>query len=142
MMWFLKKRKVDVDEFVAHLEKEERVKLLTYAVKRLFNTIGPDDILKENEYGQWLIAGKPINETEKNLLIAEAQQLLKSKLWGVLQADVKYQANKKMFLLAKNEEQLTAGKMFLYAFDCLNTRLKSLKNEKGNFNNGPDPMVK
>jgi len=138
-MIFLK-RKISVDEFVEQLDKMERAKLLTYAVKKMFNTIGTDDILKENEFGQWSIEGKPINDTMKNLLIAEAQQLLKSKLWEVLQNDIRFNANKKMFLLAQNEEQLTAGKMFLYALDCINTRLNSIKNEKGNFNNGK-PMV-
>lgn len=137
------KKKIDIDEFINNLDKVGRVKVLTYAVKKLFNTIDQDDILKENEFGQWQIEGKPINDTTKSLLIAEAKGLLKSKLWEVLQNDIKYQANKKMFLLAQNEEQLTAGKMFLYALDCINTRLKSMEKEIGNFNsNGKLPMVK
>jgi len=141
MMFFQKK--IDVDEFINNLDKTERNKILTYAVKKLFNTIDADDILRENEFGQWSIEGKPINDTTKNLLIAEAKGLLKSKLWEVLTNDIKYQANKKMFLLAQNEEQLTAGKMFLYALDCINTRLKSMDKETGNFNsNGKLPMVK
>jgi len=127
----------DIDSAVEAIRDRdllEKYKILTLAVKKLFNTIGAEDILHENEFGQWLASGKPISEGEKKLLQAEAVQLLGMKLWKVLQDDVKYQANKKMFILAENEMQVATGKFWLYTLDTMKTRLESLNRGKGSFN--------
>ena len=108
--------------------------ILTLLVKRLFNTIGSEDILTEDVNGNWTIGGKVINDVNKKLLQAEAKQLLSSKLWSVLQTDVKHQANKKMFEKAENALDITAGKLWVYTLDCFKTRLESLMNESGYFN--------
>lgn len=135
--WLIKKLGgfTDIEDYLDTIDSfEQRNKILTRAVKRLYSTISDDDILKEHESGQWLFMGKPINEQEKQLLIAETKQLLNSKLWKVLQVDVKYQANKKMYLLAEDALQITAGKLWLYTLDCFDTRLKSLEKGTGYFN--------
>lgn len=115
-----------------------RRKLLTLAVRRHFNTIGPDDILKVHEDKHtWLFQGKPLTEPEKNLLVAEARTFLVSKLWVILKNDIRHQANRKLFLLAKDEFDMIAGKMFIYALDCFETRLKSMEAGHGVFNSTP-----
>lgn len=124
----------DLDDYLDKLERLDKVYALTLLVKKLYNTIGPDDILKQNEYGQWMHKGRPISDNEKKLLIAEATQLQNMKLWEILQDDIKWQANRKMFLLAKNDFDLTAGKLWLYSLDAMNTRLKSMVKGNGDFN--------
>lgn len=130
---------IDFDDFLDS-EVDYKVKnyILTLAVKKLYNTIGSEDVLKVHDTGQWMFQGRPISEGEKTLLIAEATQLLETKLWQVLQNDIKFQANRKMFLLAENELQITAGKMWLYTLDAFNTRLKSMKSGSALFNNKPN----
>jgi hypothetical protein len=123
----------DIDTFLDTVDKDEKIKILTLAVKRLYNTVGPEDILKENELGQWISEGKQLSKTEKESLIIEAGTLLSSRLWKYLQSDIKYQANRKMFLLAKSEEDLTAGKLWLYTFDAIKTRLESISKGSGKF---------
>ncbi len=106
---------------------QERKRLLTLSVRRLFNTIGPEDILKIHaDRKTWLFQGKPISEAEKLLLIAEAQGFLRSKLWQILRADVMWQSNRRTFLLAKDDLDMVAGKMMQYDLDCIDTRLKSM----------------
>jgi len=75
-------------------------------------------------------------QAEKDLLIAESQTLLTSKLWKILQADVKYQANKQMFILSRNDLDLIMGKSWTFVFDCINTRLKSIQKGFGKYNTG------
>src|SRR3990167_7121662 len=127
LAWFF------VNKLIRFVSKEDRNEILTVLVKRLFNTIEADDILREKN-GQWICEGKVISENEKKLLIVEAKQLLNMKLWNVLQNDIKYQANRKMYLHAEDVMQLTAGKLWLYNLDAIKTRLKSISEESGIFN--------
>lgn len=107
-------------------DKEQRFHILTMAVKRLFNTVSKDDILHVNEYGQWLYKGRPLGETEVNQLKSEATELLKMKLWEVLVTEVKYQSNKAMFEKSQTEMDMIAGKVTLFIFDAIETRLKQI----------------
>ncbi len=115
-------------------QDKDKYTILTLAVKRLFNTIGSDDILKTNEVGQWMHEGKIMTDAKARLIQAEAKQLLDTTLWKILQDDVKYQANRKMFLLAENEMQLVSGKLWMYTLDAFKTRLESLSKGSGLFN--------
>lgn len=107
--------------------------VLTEAVKDLFNTISADDILRQ-EGNDWFVGDKKLNDGDKKLLIAEANQFLITKLWQVLQNDIFYQANRAMFEKSKSKNDMVAGKLFLYALDSIKTRLESLSKESGNFN--------
>lgn len=113
----------------------ERNKILNLAVRRLYNTIGPDDILKEVN-GQWLLEGKPMVSAIKTQLINQAREFEQTKLWEILQRDVKYQANRRMFLLGKSDIDLTAGKLWTYTLDVFKTRIKSMAQGNGTFNQG------
>lgn len=111
-----------------------RNKVFTATVANLFNTINGNDILQQTPNGTWSLQGKAITEAEKKLLIAEASNLMQSKLWRALKMDVQYQANKKMFFESKTEMDLVAGKLFLYALDVMETRLKTMAKGRGFYN--------
>lgn len=115
-------------------DSKEKYEILTLAVKKLFNTIGSDDILKQNLYGQWMFQGKTMNKAQQDLIKAEAKIFVDSALWKILQADIQYQANKKMFTLATTEMQIAAGKLWTYTLDCIKTRLTSLNKDSALFN--------
>ena len=109
---------------------KDKAKVLTLAVRDLFNTISADDILTESK-GEWLAGGKPITPAELKSIIVEAEFILNSRLWKYLKKEIQYRANKSMYERAQSEMDLTAGKMFLYALDTIQTRLNSLvKNKK------------
>lgn len=127
----------DVESAIDHVratDGEEKRELLTLAVKKLYNTIGPDDILQEVD-GQWMFKGKPLSEGEQKLLTAEANQFVSMKLWSILQADVKYQANKRMYIKGDRVEDLIAGKLWAFTLDVFKTRLNSLGKGTAMFNN-------
>lgn len=112
---------------------EKKVKVLTDTVKHLFNTIGPDDILREED-GAWFFQDRSLTDPEKQLLIGEAKLLMGMKLWKILQMDVLHQANKKMFTESIDLFDLTIGKGWLYVLDCFRTRLESICKGKAIFN--------
>lgn len=110
--------------------------ILTELVRDLFNTIDEYDIIREED-GKWFIGDKEIQEAEKSMIISEAQLFVKGKLWKVLQRDIKYIANKRMFINSRTEMDLVAGKLLLYLLDIINTRLQSLDKGRGIFNQHP-----
>ena len=107
--------------------------VLSECVKELYNTISSDDILKE-EMGVWFVGDRVLKDNEKNILISEATQLMNSKLWKYLTDDIKYNANKLMFEKSKSIDDLIIGKSWLYVLDQIKTRLQSLSNGRGNYN--------
>lgn len=127
----------DLDDYIEVTAKnpQEKHYILTRAVKLLFNTIDADDILSEDEKGHWRFKGKPLSDAEKGLLIAEAQTLMSSRLWEILRTDALYQANRKTFLLARDESSITAGKLWHYTFDVVSSRLKRMLKGQGTMPN-------
>ena len=124
--WLIKKLNVTVED----LDKHE---VLTLAVKKLFNTISAEDVLKEKEL-QWFFQGKALRKDQVDMLKAEATNFNESFLWKVLSADIKYHANKQMFIKSRTEYDIMMGKSWLYVLDVINTRLKSLVKGIGLFN--------
>jgi hypothetical protein len=126
MNWLIK-------QLLKRLSKAEKHTVLTELVKHLFNTISAEDILQEHN-GEWIYRGKNLIPGEKDAMIADAQMFYKSRLWQVLQDDAKYQANRRMYLKSRTENDMIAGKMLVYNLDILNTRLKSMVKGTGIFN--------
>jgi len=112
---------------------EDKHKILTLAVKKLYNTISKDDILTDKN-GTWYFKEKPVNDDIRRLLIAEADNFRNSKLWSILQNDIKYQSNKKMYVDSQSVDDLIAGKLWLLTLDTFKTRLNSLQKGSGKFN--------
>ncbi len=114
---------------IKHIKKiedqESKGEILTEAVKYLFNTIGSEDILKYED-GQYIFQGRPLLPDEVSDLKNQAKVLLSSKLWKVLDMDVKYQLNRKMFLDSSVNLDIHWGKLLQYYHDILNTRIKNL----------------
>lgn len=122
----------DAIDAIREKDLKERSVILTLAVKKLFNTIDSSDILRSDDNGQWIFQGKHLSKGQRDMLIAEAEQLDKMMLWDVLKKDILYQANRKMYLLAENDIQIVTAKFWLYTFDVMKTRIKQML--KGNPN--------
>lgn len=115
------------------LSDSDKHQILTMAVKDMFNTVGYDDILQEKN-GKWIFSGKEIPEGIKTAISSEAGHMLDSKLWKIIENDIKYQANLRMYDKAQTETDLIAGKLWLYTFDVIKTRLRSLTKGSAKFN--------
>lgn len=109
-------------KFLGGYTKDE---VLTEAVRDLFNTIGSDDII-EIQGDSWTIGEKVLKPAEVKHLKSQAHIFVNSRLWRELKKDIKYRANKIMFEKAKSEQDLTAGKLWLYTIDVIDQRLKDM----------------
>lgn len=119
----------DVDDCIEHIkdidDQKERQKVLTVAVKRLYNTVGKDDVLKIATNGQWWFEGKLLSPEEVRVLKHEAETFKMSRLYRVLDMECRYQANKKMHE-AFTLPQLESAKLFFWVWDLIKTRLKEM----------------
>jgi hypothetical protein len=111
---------------VAKGSTEARRDLLDLAVKRLYNTVDATDILQTTSEGDWVFMGKVLPKGSRELLMAEAEELMGTKLWEVLNADIRYQANKAMFLKSRTELDIVAGKLWLHTLAQINKRLRRM----------------
>ena len=128
----------NAEEAIAAVEDpKEKRRLLTLAVTKCFSTIGPEDILKGSATGEWRLGEKTLSAQQRDRLIAEAAQFERSLLWRVLKTDIRHQANKATFLTARSEDELTAGKLWLWTLDAFKTRLKSMAKGSGMYNSEP-----
>ena len=116
----------DFIERVNELDYSDKHKILTRAVKKSFTAIDEDDILTSVTDQKWIYAGRELTQLEINSLKEFAESFKNSLLFQVLDKDLKYQANRKMFIESKNTEDLIAGKLLLYLWDVVKTRLKRI----------------
>lgn len=127
----------DVDSAIDAIKETNvmaREEILTMAVKRLFNTITEEDILRENASGQWIFAGQILTVGQVKAIKAEFESLVNMSAWKILQTDIKYRVNKKMFLDSRSELDLTIGKLWLLTLNIFNTRINSAIKGTGHFN--------
>lgn len=117
-----------VDDFINKvnlLSNSDKHKILTETVKDLYNTINSDDILKE-ENDKWLYEGRELTAPEVKNLKEYAENFVNSQLFKVLDKDLRYQANRRMFIDSQSNDDLIAGKLLLYLWDVVKTRLKRI----------------
>jgi hypothetical protein len=124
---------VDVDDFIDHVRElplTERHKILSLAVKRMFNTITVDDILSITKTAKgvdiWSWQGKPLPEAQIALLKAEAKQFSESFFWKVLATELRYQGNKRIYTQSEDIPDLVAGKLLSYYIDIVESRCASM----------------
>lgn len=122
-----------IDDAITRIRQKdsvEKYEILTLAVKKLFNTVDADDILHVNEYGQWMFEGRPMLDAEVKALIEEAKTFQAMKLYRVLITDMKYQANKRMYVKSETILDLVAGKLLVWLIDVIKDRLKKMSEVK------------
>lgn len=105
--------------------ESEREMLLTELVKKHFNTIGEEDIFRIID-GVSTFEGRELGSDETDLIIAEVKQIQKMTTWKILEKEIMYRANEKMYLNSTDTFHLTMGKSWQYVFDVMNSKLKSI----------------
>ncbi len=101
-------------------------KLVNILVHHLFNGITEEDILRIDKRRNVYYRGKKLDDSQKDMLIENAQSFENSTLWRMLTRDMKYIANKRMFDKSVVPEDILAGKMMLYTVSIMEAKLKIL----------------
>ena len=98
---------------------------LTKAVAHHFKLVTVEDILRRTEKG-YTYKGKPLMDAQVKSLRSQAEGLVKSELFKVLELELQYQANQKMFTHSQNEMDMIAGKVVLWTWDVIKTKLHNI----------------
>lgn len=98
--------------------------LLNKALAKVYNNVGADDILRA-EGQQWFFRNKPLMAVQVQALRAEAKSFLETKLFQILDLEVKWHVNKKL-REAETQRQLDAAKLIEFTWDVMKTRLKRM----------------
>src|SRR3990167_10560249 len=91
----------DIDDAIDYIkkidDKKKKEELLKEAVKRLYNVVSKEDILRQNIDGTMTFKGKPLTGAEVSHLKEEAAMLRGMKLWYIIKQDIRYQIGKKIW---------------------------------------------
>lgn len=118
-LWFLKNTK--------YCDEATKNMILSEAVSHLFNTITVEDVLKENPDGTLQFEGKTLDASRKKDLKEQAELLPNLLLWKVIQKDIQYQINRKLYNEANITTDMLWGKLILYYNDIIKTRIEKFK---------------
>lgn len=105
---------------------EDRNLLLSLALKKVYNVTSSDDILRRDGVKTYF-KDRILTKIEIDTLKAETEAFQNSLLYKVLDAECRYQANKKIALESSTIAQLESGKLMLYIWDIVKTKLKNIK---------------
>lgn len=105
-------------------------RLAKFLVGEVFNTITSEDILRVKTPTIWLYKGKELTEGQVKQLRNQATAMYNSDLWKMIRDELRYYAQKKTMEEGQTESDLISGKMLQYLTDIVDSRLKSMIQEK------------
>jgi hypothetical protein len=126
MRKFLVKLALYVIKSQKYTDEETRKLILGEAVAHLFNTVTADDVLKENPDGSFKFEDKTLPNIYRKDLKEQAKLIPNLLLWKVIQKDIQYQINKKMYQECKITTDMLWGQMILYYNELINERIKRM----------------
>ena len=100
-------------------------KFINLLVKNLFNAIDEKNIV-EVKGRTMFVGGKETTDDKAQRIKKEAGAFEDSFIWQVVSNQVKYEANKKMFLKSVSTEDILHGKMALWVLEIIEKKLKEL----------------
>jgi len=115
----------DIDSLCTTIPEEEKGKILSGAVKKVFNTISEDDILKITPNG-WEHRGKPLTPEAVELLKGQARELSTSFLWNILKSELKWVAIKSLMEDGKDGNDIRAAQLLGYLTRVVDDKIKKI----------------
>ena len=112
------------------LTKEEKHDKLTQVVADLFCTTSHLDVLFKEKEGRWYLGEKKLSEGQLRAFKSDAELMEKLGLWKEVTRCLKYLNNREMFLKARTEEDMIAGKALLFALYNIEKILETARNLK------------
>jgi len=73
-----------------------------------------------------VVRGKPMPDENFEQLKADARTFRDSAIWQVIQNEIKFAANKRMFERSQTTDDILFGKVMLYVIDIINKKLQNI----------------
>lgn len=103
--------------------------LAQFLVGDVFNLITEEDLLKISAPNVWMHKGQQLSPGQVKALREQASVFKDSQLWKILEAELKYHAQKKILDKGQTEADIISAKMLIYLTDILRTRLDNMTKE-------------
>ena len=100
--------------------------LINFIAKHLFKLVTESDFLRIDNNAQVSFRGKLLNSIEREAIVVEAKNLHANEMWKLLQNEMVYVANKKMFYDSSTTDDILAGKMVLWTLDVMQKKIDKL----------------
>ena len=84
-----------------------------FLLKRVFHYVTTDSVLRIQK-GRFFIGDKLVPESEAKQLIAEARDIEKMLLWGIINNNLLYSIHKEMYEKYTKHDDMIAGKAMIY----------------------------
>lgn len=107
-----------------------RKKTINFLVHHLFVGITSEDILQVGKNGSIIYKGQVLDKASKEIIVSQAQQLDDMLLWKILNDEMVYRAEEKMFRKSTDYDGMMFGKATLLMVEEQSKRIKFLKKLK------------
>src|SRR3990167_10119432 len=111
------------------LQNELQKRLINWLVKDLFNSIDENDILAFGKRGGVYLKGKKLDIESVMIIKEEADKFSNSTIWKLIEKQVKFAANLRMYNKSLSPEDMIAGKMALFVLKTIRETLNRLAKE-------------
>jgi len=106
-------------------------KLINFIAGRLFNSVTENDILRitgKDATGAPIMfyKGKRLSREQVDKLIDSAELFKDSDIWRLLKAELKFQANQRMYRRSQTPEDFIAGKIALFIVDMIDKKIREI----------------
>jgi len=125
----MKKTQTSQEKELLKAAKGGRVALLNYVVANLFNGVTEQDVIRQHGTGFYR-GDAEIPKAEIDALVADARQVLGTRLWAELYNSIRLEANKKMYLSSQTIDDMVFGKAALWVMEIIKLKLEKLSRLK------------
>lgn len=104
-----------------------KIKILNILLSKLFNAVNESDVLDYNHKKKTMvIGGRPVTVKHLEGLKSDARTILELELWKQLTKDMKYIANKKMYISSTSANDMIFGKAVLYTLEVMDKKMRNI----------------
>jgi len=107
-----------------------RKKAVNFIVRNLFKGLTEEDILQTTKTNGIIYKGSVLDRESKELIASQAKIIDDMFLWQILNDEMTFRAQEKMFSESESFEGMLFGKVMLYIIETQRNRIKHLKNLK------------
>ncbi len=113
------------------LSQDQRTELEKRVLGDLLGLVNPENVLMSTPSGALLLNGVPVTDQELRNLQSEVQVLKHMKVWAIFQENLKFEAQRDMFVNSEDFDAMRSGKMLLYALATQAKIIKTIERAKG-----------
>lgn len=107
--------------------KKFKLWIFNKALQYYFPVFKAEKVLTANKIGHLFLGGELVSGKQKDSLKAQARMIRNTQIWEVMTASLKQQAQRKMFVEAKDLQDVMIGKTMCYTIEVMENIIKKIE---------------